>query len=177
MQKRAWCKFLSPKHLGDRYCAITSRSCLSKKKKKKSILGWVWIALKKKKISVWHFFCGFYALFTGPANIKFGKIDFKIGSHSTIHTFKNYFTTVFSTISSIQTDPYFAQKYHSFGPNFSQWIRVWSFGASSWAQNTSRIVFCVKTSRTYFLQRYSSFKSSFLCKIRGRICGASFELD
>ena len=34
VQKRAWCKFLSPKHLGDRYCAITSRSCLSKKKKK-----------------------------------------------------------------------------------------------------------------------------------------------
>ena len=104
VQKRAWCKFLSPKHLGDRYCAITSRSCLSKKSRS-----------------------------------------------------------------------YFAQKYHTFEPNFSQEIRVWSFGASSWAQNFSRIVFCAKTSRTYFSQKYSSFKSSFLCKIRGRICGASFD--
>ena len=39
------------------------------------------------------------------------KFCFKIGSHSTIYTFKNYFTTVFSTmcfqfspISGIQTD-------------------------------------------------------------------------
>ena len=87
VQKRAWCKFLSPKHRGDSFCAITSRS-------------------------------------------------------------------------------YFAQKYHTFEPNFSQEIRVWSFGASSWAQNTSRIVFCAKTSRTYFLEKYSSFKSSFLCKIK-----------
>ena len=43
---------------------------------------------------------------------KFGKINFKTGSHDTIHTFKNYFVTVFSiisfqfsTISDIQTDP------------------------------------------------------------------------
>ena len=137
---------------------------------------YVWIALKRKKICVWRFFCGSYTLFTGPANTESDKINFKIGSHGTIHTFKNYFATLFSTISCIQTNPYFAQKYHTFEPKFSQEIRVWSFGASSWAQNTSRIVFCAKTSRTYFLEKYSSFKSSFLCKIRGWICGASFEL-
>ena len=32
------------------------------------------------------------------------KKNFKIGSHGIIHIFKNYFTTVFSIISGIQTD-------------------------------------------------------------------------
>ena len=38
----------------------------------------------------------------------FNKTFIKNGSHDTIHTFKNYFVTVFSVlviISSIQTDP------------------------------------------------------------------------
>ena len=46
-------------------------------------------------------------LFTRPTNFFFFNKTF-IWSHSTIHTFKNYFTTVFlvfSKISSIQTDP------------------------------------------------------------------------
>ena len=30
----------------------------------------------------------------------FYKNNFKIGSHDTIHTFKNYFTTVFSVLSN-----------------------------------------------------------------------------
>ena len=41
-----------------------------------------------------------------------GKKNFKTESHSTIHTFKNYFVTmfsVFSKISGIQTDPYIAK--------------------------------------------------------------------
>ena len=63
--------------------------------------------------------------------MKSGKINFKIGSHDIIHTFKNYFATVFLVISGIQINPYFAQKYHTFEPNFLREIRVWSFGASS----------------------------------------------
>ena len=45
------------------------------------------------------------ALFTGPASTLFSKKNFKTESHSIIHTFKNYFATVFSAISGIQTDP------------------------------------------------------------------------
>ena len=50
------------------------------------------------------------ALFMDPQISFFINFFIKNGSHSTIHTFKNYFTTVFSVfsfskISSIQTDP------------------------------------------------------------------------
>ena len=37
----------------------------------------------------------------GPTNTNFSKFFFKIGSHDIIHTFENYFTTVF-LIFSIQ---------------------------------------------------------------------------
>ena len=50
---------------------------------------------------------GSTALFTKPTNLFFTKNFIKDGSHCTIHTFKNYFATVFSIfskISSIQTD-------------------------------------------------------------------------
>ena len=57
------------------------------------------------------FLVGSCALFTGPASMEFNKFFFKIGSHGTIHIFKNYFTTMFlaiifqfSIISGIQTD-------------------------------------------------------------------------
>ena len=47
-----------------------------------------------------------------PTSTESGKINFKIGSYGIIHTFKNYFATVFSVInfqfsaiSGIQTDP------------------------------------------------------------------------
>ena len=47
----------------------------------------------------------------------FQQINFKIGSHDTNYTFKNYFVIVFSvfnfqfsTISDIQIDPYFLEK-------------------------------------------------------------------
>ena len=39
------------------------------------------------------------ALFTGPTSMEKYKFYFKTGIHSTIHTFKNYFTIMFSTIS------------------------------------------------------------------------------
>ena len=58
------------------------------------------------------FFSGSCALFMGPTSTFFSKNNFKIGSHGTIHTFKNYFTIVFLAfnfqflaISDIQTDP------------------------------------------------------------------------
>ena len=52
------------------------------------------------------------ALFTDPQISFFINFFIKNGFHSTIHTFKNYFATVFSVfsfskISSIQTDPKF----------------------------------------------------------------------
>ena len=45
------------------------------------------------------FFCGSRALFTRPASMDFSKINFKTKSHDTIHTFKNYFATIFSIFS------------------------------------------------------------------------------
>ena len=38
---------------------------------------------------------GSRALFTGPTNTFFSKIFIKTGFYDTIHTFKNYFVTVF----------------------------------------------------------------------------------
>ena len=38
-------------------------------------------------------------LFTGPASTFSSKNNFKTGSHGTIHTFKNYFATVFLVFS------------------------------------------------------------------------------
>ena len=43
---------------------------------------------------------GSRALFAGLTNIFFTKTFIKNGSHNTIHTFKIYFTTVFSVFSS-----------------------------------------------------------------------------
>jgi len=40
------------------------------------------------------------ALFTGPASTNFNKFFFKIGSHGTIHTFKNCFAIMFSVFSN-----------------------------------------------------------------------------
>ena len=52
------------------------------------------------------------ALFMDPQTSLFSNFFIKNGSHGTIYTFKNYFTTVFSVfsfskINSIQTDPLF----------------------------------------------------------------------
>ena len=53
-----------------------------------------------------------YVLFMDPQILLFSNFFIKNGSHDTIYTFKNYFTTVisaisfqFSKISPIQTDP------------------------------------------------------------------------
>ena len=46
-------------------------------------------------------FSGSHALFTEPTNLFFNKNFIKNESHGTIHTFKNYFVTVFSVFSKI----------------------------------------------------------------------------
>ena len=48
------------------------------------------------------FFYGSRALFTGSTSTNFSKFFFKIGSHGTIHIFKNYFATVFSVFRNKQ---------------------------------------------------------------------------
>ena len=60
-------------------------------------------------------------LFTRPKTSFFSKIFIKNGPHSTIHTFKNYFATVFSVfnfqfsiINNIQTDPKYNTKVNKF---------------------------------------------------------------
>ena len=63
-------------------------------------LGWVRIALKRKADARLYFFCGSRALFMRPVSTEFSKNNFKIGSHDTIHVFKNYFVTVFSVFSN-----------------------------------------------------------------------------
>ena len=73
--------------------------------KKKKTLGsemyqrFGWIALKTGEVCNWMFFLGSYILFIELASKKFNKFCFKIGSHGTIYTFKNYFTLIFLTIN------------------------------------------------------------------------------
>ena len=65
----------------------------------------LWVPWRKKKV-FFCFFSGSRALFTGPTSTLLKK-KFKTRFHSTIRTFKNYFTTVFSIfnkISGIQTE-------------------------------------------------------------------------
>ena len=63
---------------------------------------YVWIALKIADMRVYVFLCESHALFTEPASTDFNKFFFKIGSYSTIHTFKNYFTTIFLIFNNKQ---------------------------------------------------------------------------
>ena len=65
-----------------------------------SCWGWVWIALKLFLSLRLAFFCGSCALFMRSVSTDFSKSNFKIGSHNTIHTFKNYFVTVFLVFSN-----------------------------------------------------------------------------
>ena len=48
------------------------------------------------------FLCGSHVLFMRPISTDFKKKFFKIGLHSIIHTFKNYFATVFSVFNNKQ---------------------------------------------------------------------------
>ena len=84
-------------------------------------------------LRVYVFFLRSHALFTGPTSTKSGKINFKTRSHSTIHTFKNYFATVFSVISfqfsiisGIQIEPQCTLVNSSCLDNFSPIWSIWS---------------------------------------------------
>ena len=55
---------------------------------------------KPSVLRVYVFLAGSRALFRGPASTEFSKIKFKTKSHGTIHTFKNYFATVFSVFGN-----------------------------------------------------------------------------
>ena len=65
-----------------------------------------------------------------PQTLLFINFFIKNGSHSTIHTFKNYFATVFSVfsfskISSIQTDPKSACYIIGDGTSVNVWEDPW----------------------------------------------------
>ena len=88
---------------------------LAKKKKNqlnKLYSGVVWIRLfARLRIKItFHSFFFFFKPLQVPQTSLFNHFFIKNWSHGTIHTFKNYFTTVFSVfsfskINSIQTDP------------------------------------------------------------------------
>ena len=77
-------------------------------------------------------FLASYALFTGPASTESSKYNFKIRSHSTIYTFKNYFATMFLAISGIQTEPICL-----FGNNLFSWN--WKFFVESIVDKTKKV--------------------------------------
>ena len=56
--------------------------------------------VQEEKSIFFYFFSGSRVLFTGPTSTLLKK-NFKIGSYSTIHIFKNYFVTIFSIFSKI----------------------------------------------------------------------------
>ena len=57
----------------------------------------------EKSVFMWFvLFSGSHVLFTRPQTSFFNKIFIKNGSDGTIHTFKNYFATVFSVFSKIR---------------------------------------------------------------------------
>ena len=50
--------------------------------------------------------CGSHEQCTGPINLFFNKTFIKNGSHCTIHSFKNYFATMFLVFSFQQNKRY-----------------------------------------------------------------------
>ena len=61
-------------------------------------LGWVWIAAEHASALFWLGPCIVYKL----VSTENRKSNFKTKSHDTIHTFKNYFATVFSVFNNKQ---------------------------------------------------------------------------
>ena len=103
-------------HIKATYQCIYRDYCLSllkNKKKNKSVqnqysIGLVLLSMLKVTLSVSldttfasiHFLVGL--VHYSPASTFFSKNNFKIEPHSTIHSFKNYFTTIFSVFSKKQ---------------------------------------------------------------------------
>ena len=107
---------LKSQHLWLLWLLFMNSSCKppetrAKKKRKKKSKMWTWdvrhergskpplrlgLDCDKKQQNVrLLFFCGSYILFMGPTSTDFSKFFFKTVSHNTIHTFKNYFATIF----------------------------------------------------------------------------------
>ena len=61
---------------------------------------WVWIALRMCVSAFCWKMVGLMALFTDPQKSSKHKFQYKFESYSTIHTFKNYFVTVFSVFNN-----------------------------------------------------------------------------
>ena len=55
----------------------------------------VYVCIENSKRVCLHFFVWVRVLFTGPVSTNFSKFFFKTGFYDTIHTFKNYFVTLF----------------------------------------------------------------------------------
>ena len=68
----------------------------------KAHLVYVWIMVKITFQLHPTFFSGSHALFTESTSTFFSKNNFNTGSYGTIHTFKNYFDTMFSVFSNKQ---------------------------------------------------------------------------
>ena len=71
-----------------------------KKKKKNQYLVSIWMLLKFFWWCVWPFFVSPVHCSRDPQVINLCKFFFKIGFHDTIHTFKNYFVTIFLVFSN-----------------------------------------------------------------------------
>ena len=68
----------------------------------KAHLVYIWIMVKITFQLRPTFFSGSHALFTESTSTFFSKNNFNTGSYGTIHTFKNYFDTMFSVFSNKQ---------------------------------------------------------------------------
>ena len=103
-----WCKWKLSLHLdsAEKYCVCVSLSFFFSFEKNVSCA--LWVSCRKRKQN--------YTFLVGPVHCSWDpqilylgkKKNFKTGSQSIIHTFKNYFATVFSVfskINGIQTDP------------------------------------------------------------------------
>ena len=75
----------------------------------------------KRVLWLWCFSGGSRVLFTRPTNLFFFKTFIKNESHDTIHTFKNYFTIIFSVFS------FSNNKFNSNGPILYFFPLIWCF--------------------------------------------------
>ena len=86
----------------------------------------------KHVLWLWCFSNRSRALFIEPTNLFFSKTFIQNGSHGTIHTFKNYFVTVFSDFSFQQNNRYLntlqvwgAIRLEAHGPRFKLLFNIY----------------------------------------------------
>ena len=104
-----YCKYIGQYNWLECIYLITFATCISHPSQKNSVifsilaaLVLVWIQNAFAFVNGLPFLCGSCALFTGFTSTDFSKFFFTTGSHGTIHTFKNYFATVFLVFSNKQ---------------------------------------------------------------------------